>query len=138
MGIDAERVKPVSIMQRQRLLRVILWTALLAGIGLLYGFFVSRTGIAIPCIFHLVTGLKCPGCGVTRMCVALMHLDFRSAYEYNQMIFILSPVLLFIFLTCVIVYIRNGHWETNRTQNVVLYVCIALLIGFGIARNIVG
>lgn len=138
MGIDAERVKPVSIMQRQRLLRVILWTALLAGIGLLYGFFVSRTGIAIPCIFHLVTGLKCPGCGVTRMCVALMHLDFRSAYEYNQMIFILSPVLLFIFLTCVIGYIRNGHWETNRTQNVVLYVCIALLIGFGIARNIVG
>lgn len=137
MGIDAERVKPVSIMQRQRLLRVILWTALLAGIGLLYGFFVSRTGIAIPCIFHLVTGLKCPGCGVTRMCVALMHLDFRSAYEYNQMIFILSPVLLFIFLTCVIGYIRNGHWETNRTQNVVLYVCIALLIGFGIARNIV-
>ena len=138
MGIDAERVKPVSIMQRQRLLRVILWTALLAGVGLLYGFFVSRTGIAIPCIFHLVTGLKCPGCGVTRMCVALMHLDFRSAYEYNQMIFILSPVLLFIFLTCVIGYIRNGHWETNRTQNVVLYVCIALLIGFGIARNIVG
>ena len=138
MGIDAERVKPVSIMQRQRLLRVILWTALLAGIGLLYGFFVSRTGIAIPCIFHLVTGLKCPGCGVTRMCVALMHLDFRSAYEYNQMIFLLSPVLLFIYLTCVIGYIRNGHWETNRTQNVVLYVCIALLIGFGIARNIVG
>ena len=138
MGIDAERVKPVSIMQRQRLLRVILWTALLAGVGLLYGFFVSRTGIAIPCIFHLVTGLKCPGCGVTRMCVALMHLDFKSAYEYNQMIFILSPVLLFIFLTCVVGYIRNGHWETNRTQNVVLYVCIALLIGFGIARNIVG
>ena len=138
MGIDAERVKPVSIMQRQRLLRVILWTALLAGVGLLYGFFVSRTGIAIPCIFHLVTGLKCPGCGVTRMCVALMHLDFKSAYEYNQMIFILSPVLLFIFLTCVVGYIRNGCWETNRTQNVVLYVCIALLIGFGIARNIVG
>ena len=125
-------------MQRQRLLRVILWTALLAGVGLLYGFFVSRTGIAIPCIFHLVTGLKCPGCGVTRMCVALMHLDFKSAYEYNQMIFILSPVLLFIFLTCVVGYIRNGCWETNRTQNVVLYVCIALLIGFGIARNIVG
>ena len=137
MGIDAERVKPVSIMQRQRLLRVILWTALLAGVGLLYGFFVSRTGIAIPCIFHLVTGLKCPGCGVTRMCVALMHLDFKSAYGYNQMIFILSPVLFLIFLTCVVGYIRNGCWETNRMQNVVLYVCIALLIGFGIARNIV-
>ena len=137
MGIDAERVEPVSIMQKQRLLRVILYATLLISLGLLYGAFVSRTGIGMPCIFHLVTGLKCPGCGVTKMCIALMHLDFATAYESNQMLFILSPVLLLIFVTCVVGYIRKGSWETNRIQNVVLYVCIALLIGFGIARNIV-
>lgn len=125
-------------MQRRRLLRVILGVAFWISVGLLYGIFVSKTGMAIPCVFHLVTGLKCPGCGVTRMCVALMHLDFANAYESNQMIFILSPVLLLIFLTCVAGYIRKGSWETNRIQNAVLYVCIALLIGFGIARNIVG
>lgn len=124
-------------MQRKRLLRVILYAVLLISVGILYGVFVSRTGIAIPCVFHLVTGLECPGCGVTRMCVALMHLDFKRAYASNQMIFILSPVLLILFLTCVVGYIRKGNWETNRIQNAVLYVCIALLIGFGIARNII-
>ena len=47
---------------------------LLGMAGLLYGIFVSYTGLAIPCLFRKVTGLLCPGCGVTGMCVALWFL----------------------------------------------------------------
>ena len=49
---------------------------LLGMAGLLYGIFVSYTGLAIPCLFRKVTGLLCPGCGVTGMCVALVHLNW--------------------------------------------------------------
>ena len=64
-------------------------------IGLSYGIFVRKTGFAIPCIFYRITGFQCPGCGVTRMCLALMRFDFVEAYHYNKLLFIIS---LFITL----------------------------------------
>ena len=58
---------------RKRWKRVLGYGILVICAGLLYAVFVKWSGIAIPCLFHLVTGLKCPGCGVTQMCVALLH-----------------------------------------------------------------
>lgn len=137
MGIDAERVEPVGIMRRERLLRVIACVTLIGMAGCLYALFVVRTGLAIPCIFHLVTGYQCPGCGVTRMCVALLQMDFAKAYASNPVLFVLTPIMVLVFLPYVAGYVRNGRWEMNRLQNVVLYLCIVVLIGFGIFRNII-
>ena len=68
---------------------------------MIYAGFVLRFNVGIPCIFYKITGLKCPGCGITRMLLSIWKLDFRSAYEANQMIFILQPVLYyFIGLGC--------------------------------------
>ena len=36
--------------------------------------------------------LACPGCGITRACVALVHGDFKAAFEYNYM-FISLPII---------------------------------------------
>lgn len=88
-------------------------------------------------MFHLITGFKCPGCGVTHMCVALLQLDFRGAYESNQMLFLLSPFLAIVFAIYIAGYVRDGEWKMNRLQTGVLSVSIILLIGFGIVRNIV-
>lgn len=124
-------------MQRKRFGQVIKCAAVLLVAGILYGWFVSKTGIGIPCMFRVITGLKCPGCGVTHMCVALLQLDFRGAYESNQMLFLLAPFLGIIFATYIAGYVRGGKWEMNRLQTGVLSVSIILLIGFGIVRNIV-
>lgn len=124
-------------MRRKRFGQVIKWAAVLLVAGISYGYFFHRTGIAIPCMFRLITGYKCPGCGVTHMCVALLQLDFREAYECNQMLFLLAPILGIIFAAYIVGYIRNGKWEMNRLQTGILSVSIILLIGFGIIRNIV-
>lgn len=124
-------------MRRKRLLRVIACVTLIGMAGCLYALFVVRTGLAIPCIFHLVTGYQCPGCGVTRMCVALLQMDFAKAYASNPVLFVLTPIMVLVFLPYVAGYVRNGRWEMNRLQNVVLYLCIVVLIGFGIFRNII-
>ena len=63
--------------KKARLKKLLMNIFLLGMAGLLYGIFVSYTGLAIPCLFRKVTGLLCPGCGVTGMCVALLHLDWR-------------------------------------------------------------
>lgn len=123
-------------MWRQRLLKVLGYAGLILLVGVAYGVFVQKTGLAIPCLFHLITGLWCPGCGVTHMCVALLCLDFETAFYSNPALFLLSPVLGTLFLTYIAGYVRNGKWNMNRVQSGVAYVCIAVMVVFGILRNL--
>ncbi len=36
-----------------------------------------------PCVFAEITGLPCPGCGLTRATVALVHGDWRTSWAYH-------------------------------------------------------
>lgn len=92
--------------------------------------------LGIPCIFYKITGLKCPGCGITRMLLSIWKLDFRSAYEANQMIFILQPVLYYFIVKNVLAYIRGQQMIYRKWENVLLYILIVLMLGFFVIRNI--
>jgi len=124
-------------MKKKRLIRIVTYALLIVMAGLLYGIFVKHTGLAIPCLFHKVTGLKCPGCGITGMCVALIQLDFKSAFRCHPMLFILLVPLGIVFVRSATVYVQEGTWRTKRWQDVILYICIALLVGFSVVRNMV-
>jgi hypothetical protein len=52
----------------------------------------------ILCPFRAVTGLLCPGCGMTRAFCALGHGEFRRALHFNA----LSPLL---YLSLIVVWI---------------------------------
>lgn len=66
-----------------------------AAIALLYVVF-SLTGVGCP-IKHL-TGVSCPGCGMTRAWKSLLRLDFTKATQYHPLWFLPVPgLLLFIF-----------------------------------------
>lgn len=45
------------------------------------------------CIFKRATGKDCLGCGLTRACMHLIHLDFKGAAHYNKASFIVLPLL---------------------------------------------
>lgn len=123
-------------MWQLRLKMVVMCGTLLLVVGVGYGIFVRETGIAIPCLFRQVTGFRCPGCGVTHMCVALLQLDFAKAFQCNQALFLLAPILGIVFLKYLVDYIRTGAWKLNWIQTYILYVCIVVLVIFGIARNV--
>ena len=50
----------------------------------------------VGCVWRFLFHYPCPGCGITRACVALVHGDFKAAFEYNYM-FISLPIFLHIF-----------------------------------------
>ena len=122
--------------KKARLKKLLMNIFLLGMAGLLYGIFVSYTGLAIPCLFRKVTGLLCPGCGVTGMCVALLHLDWRGAFSCHPVLFVLLP-LTAVFICSAAGYVRNDRFWFARWQNLILYVSVAALVIFGVVRNLV-
>ena len=89
-------------MEQSSILNGIKRAVLVSIIGLGYAFFVQKTGYAIPCLFYKITGFYCPGCGVSRMCLALLKGNIKSAFYANQMIMICIPILLFIGIKYII------------------------------------
>lgn len=103
-------------------------------LGFLYYLWLSVTNIGIPCIFRLITGWQCPGCGVTHLCVELLHLNFKAAYQANQFLFLTGPLLLAEWIYVFYLKVTERHLP-KLNQRLVLIYLIALLI-FGIGRNL--
>lgn len=123
--------------KKARLKKLLMNILLLGMAGLLYGIFVSYTGLAIPCLFRKVTGLLCPGCGVTGMCVALLHLNWKGAFFCHPVLFVLLLPLTAVFICSAAGYVQNGRSRFARWQNLILYVSVAALVIFGVVRNLV-
>lgn len=52
------------------------------------------TGIGCP--VKALTGVPCPGCGLSRAAVSLLRLDAAAAFRYHPMVFVLPPVVLLV------------------------------------------
>lgn len=122
-------------MQR-RLFRLLAGCGIALGVGLLYALFVRVTGFGIPCLFHVVTGFDCPSCGVTRMCMALLRLDFAAAYRYNAAILVLSPLGIAVAARQAWLYVKTGHPKLSKVEMGIISFLIVALLVFGVWRNI--
>ena len=121
---------------KHRLKRLLLLAGLILGIGLAYAVFVRLSGLSIPCPFHAVTGLLCPGCGVTRMCLALLRLDFAAAWQANPVLLLLLPVLAALLIRQAMRYVKTGRSTLSRRESALVWGMAAVLLLWGIARNL--
>ena len=116
--------------------KLIAWAGLILGIGLAYALFVRLTGLAVPRPFHLVTGLLCPGCGVTRMSLALLRLDFAAAWQANPALLLLLPVLAGLLGQVALRYVKTGQARLSPGQNTLVWAMVLALLLYGIGRNL--
>ena len=79
-------MKHIFLKIRQNLCAVVTFT--------LIAVFYLRHG----CPIRLLTGISCPGCGMTRALGALLRLDFSLAFEMHPLIFLLPVAVLVYFL----------------------------------------
>ena len=120
---------------KSRFLRVLLFWTGLFGAGITYGVVLRVTGVGIPCMFRLVTGLKCPGCGVSHMALRLMAGDIPGAFRENQAVFCLLPLGGILAGRCSVRYVRSGTKKLSRFENGMAVFMIVVLVGYGILRN---
>ena len=48
------------------------------------------------CLFRILSGLPCPGCGMTRALSSLLHGDGAAAFFYHPFVFAVFPALALI------------------------------------------
>lgn len=95
-------------------------------------YFLNRyLSISIPCVFYEITGLYCPGCGVTRMIFSLLQGNIYQSFRYNPFLFILMwSYLFYIFYQIV------NRRKVKKINDKVMIVLLIITISFGILRNI--
>lgn len=105
-------------------------------LGVAYLVFCRLTGWGIPCIFQLITGWYCPGCGLSRMCIALSGLDIYAAARANIFALCLLPLGGGWLVYRAVKYVRTGSWEEPVAITVCYDVLVVLAILFGVLRNL--
>ncbi|MBQ7542975.1 MAG: DUF2752 domain-containing protein [Clostridia bacterium] len=125
-------------MMRTRLFKLLRAVGILLCAGFLYALLVRRTGWGIPCPVYALTGLKCPGCGVTRMAVSLLHGDLRAAFAYNRAVLCLLPAGVYVALSYAVGYVRRGDRLLHGAPKAAAIGILTVLLAFGAARNFLG
>jgi hypothetical protein len=105
------------------------------GAGAVVFFFNPGThGFYPVCLFHKLTGLNCPGCGMTRSLYALLHGNFPIALKDNA---------LFVF-TLAALAVRGlwfaakgifGRPAGNFFEPKFFWVFLVVALAFGVLRN---
>lgn len=121
--------------ETKRLRTVIFKTAIVLATGMAYALFVRLTGWGIPCVFLLITGLQCPGCGISRMFMSLLRLDFIAAARYNLLALCLLPFALGLHLYKVWYYVKHAKTVMGTAEKVFYCICFVLCIAFFVLRN---
>ena len=120
---------------RARLKKTVIKYSVILGIAVAYLIFVLCTGLGIPCVFYEITGLKCPGCGISKMFISLVKLDFVSAFWHNPFLFITGPFLVAYLALSEIKYVRTGNNDMGKWE-IFLWVELALALAYAVLRNI--
>lgn len=120
---------------RKRWQRVILVSAGIAAAGLVL-YLLARLGTPVPCVFHRLTGLYCPGCGNTRAVLALLRGDLAGMLRWNLLFPLEAGYLLWIYLVSVRRYLKTGRFSIVSPLPVLDGCFLAVLIGWTVLRNI--
>ncbi|TYQ04534.1 UNVERIFIED_ORG: uncharacterized protein DUF2752 [Gordonia westfalica J30] len=89
------------------------------------------------CPFAFMTGLPCPGCGLTRSWVAFMHGDIGASFRFN----VFGPILLILTIVtvslAVATLVRRRRSPLEGWRDVVLGRAGAILLGAWLTYGLV-
>jgi hypothetical protein len=106
------------------------------GLAALFAIDPERTPWMPKCMFHVLTGLYCPGCGTTRALHRLVCGDIIGAARFNLLTLSLVPVALYLLASEISVLARNKPLPCVSLSSKIGWGIAGLIVFFWIARNI--
>ena len=107
---------------------------LVAGI-IVYVSFFTVTGIGVPCIFHSITGMLCPGCGMTHAMSSIAQGKLLEAIGYNALSLTVCPFLAMFLLVRAFKFIKTGQEEFSVIEILFLIICLVICVWYFLLRN---
>ena len=123
---------------KNRVIKIIIKYLILLSIFITYYIINKYTGFYIPCIFRLITGFKCPGCGITHLLFYLFNFDFYNAFKSNPLVFIYLPFIIAYFLYYDYLYILDKKDKfMGKIPNYLWIIIVCITLIYGVLRNII-
>jgi hypothetical protein len=110
--------------------------AMLGGASAVWAFDPARTHFLPVCPLFALTGLACPGCGLTRGFHALFHGDLLTALDFNALLPIWLGVFGYLFASLILSATRGRGLPWRFVSPAMLFGFLVLLITFGVLRNL--
>ena len=97
----------------------------------------AYNGFGIPCLFHQITGLLCPGCGNSRAALALLRLDIGTALSCNPLFPLEFFYILWVYGHCCKAYLKGKRFSYTPTHPIMDILILAAIVIWGIVRNLI-
>ncbi len=111
-------------------------SGMVAGAAAVWIFDPTKVGFLPVCPLFSLTGLACPGCGLTRGFHALLHGDVLKALDHNVLLPMFALLIGFGFFSMVYFAVRGRKTSINLLHPNALWAFFGLLIVFGVTRNL--
>ncbi|MEQ1644195.1 MAG: DUF2752 domain-containing protein [Pyrinomonadaceae bacterium] len=88
------------------------------------------------CPLYSLTGLACPGCGLTRGFHALFDGDVIVALDFNLLLPIWAMIIGYVFVSLILLAVRGRGLPMWPSYPKFLWGFMITLVAFGVLRNI--
>jgi Protein of unknown function (DUF2752) len=121
--------------------RIDLISPLLCGCGLAAAALYLRMvdpeqGVGLPCPLRSLTGLWCPGCGLTRATHQLLNGHVRQALRFNLLVVVVLGAIIAGWAAWMSVTLGRPTAPWRRAPRWAVAAALVAMIGFGVVRNL--
>lgn len=108
----------------------------LAGVFAVWLYNPSTAGFFPQCPLHSLSGLSCPGCGLTRAFHAFFHGDILTALQFNLLLPVYILFFGYLFVSLLLVITRGRGLSFKIFSPVTVYGFVIVSVVFAVLRNL--
>lgn len=99
-------------------------------------YLIQIAGWGFPCLFQLLTGLYCPGCGGTRALRAIIHGELLLSLQYHPLVLYTVVMIAVELLSLSVARItKNPRWYLGH-EMLFVYIAVVILLANWIIKNV--
>ncbi len=110
--------------KKKRVIKLIAFILLVIALLAAYAIVFKFLNWGLPCIFRSITGLECPGCGLTRSLAAMLTFDIKRLMQLNPVLPFYIAYLSWVAVSASMRYVKG---EKDLLGGIPLWTLIVFL-----------